>query len=513
LRISLQVRVLLLVALVNGVLFGAGLVVLTQRLTGEHRELTYELAGQLAYTVGPTIRTSGELNVAQLLRWPSWSLFEDVVLLGAPWDLSAEGDVLPRGAYLNAVGRSGRASTFEEQGVLRAIQRAVESAEVVSGARGVAIPIVDTGGEVWGGCWFVLPQTFDAREMFLRLLPWFLGSTLLLTLGTFAVLRRFVLGPVRQLAEGSQRVSRGDFSVRLPVPRRRDELADLMRGFNDMTGTVHEYNERLAQQVEVATADVRRAEAAAMTQRRLAATGELAAGVAHEINNPLGGLLNAVETLAGDELSPAKRAQYHDLLRSGLERIRSTVGQLLRFTPRATRTGPVPLIEPVSDALALVRHRAQDQGVALRLLADGLPEGAREEDVRRRLAELPPVVGEANEIGQAVLNLLVNALDALDDGERSGGTIRVTLGRAGERDLRIVVEDDGPGVEPEELDRVADLFYTTKDAGQGSGLGLAIVHNVVSSHGGRIELDSAPGAGFRVTIDLPLWEGAGGDTT
>ena len=512
-RFSLQARVFLLVAILNGAVFGAGLIVFTQRLTDERRNLTSELLGQLAYTVEPTIRAGGDLNVGQLLRWPSWILFEDAVLCAASWGAD-DGRVVPRGAYLNPVGRARRSATFDEQGVLRAIQQAVGQREVVSGVGGVAFPLEDAEGDVWGGCWFVVsPQGADGRELFWRLLPWFVGSTLLLTLGTFTAMRRFVLGPVRQLAEGSQRVSAGDFSVRLPVPRRRDELADLIRGFNEMTSTVHEYNERLAHQVDVATKNVRRAEAAAMTQRRLAATGELAAGVAHEINNPLGGLLNAVETLSREDLPEPKRAQYHDLLRGGLERIRSTVGQLLRFTPRATRTGPVPLAGPVGDALALVRHRAEQEGVTLLLraadeAAGGTGGGAKghQGDDRDRIEALPPVVGEANEIGQAVLNLLVNSLDALGT-TPGGGTITVTLGQVDPEHVRIVVEDDGPGVEPAELQRVADLFYTTKEAGKGSGLGLAIVHNVVASHGGRIELDSADGGGFRVTIDLPVWNG------
>jgi two-component system C4-dicarboxylate transport sensor histidine kinase DctB len=284
-----------------------------------------------------------------------------------------------------------------------------------------------------------------------------------------------------------------------------------------MTVEVRDAEERLAREVREATAKARQAEAAAMTQRRLAATGELAAGIAHEINNPLGGLQNAVEVLARGSLPAPKREQYFELLRAGLERIRATVGQLLRFTPRHTNAAPLrPLrVErPIQDALALVRHRAQAQGVELVVSCAGASAPASgaawPAALAARLAELPAVLGEEGELGQALLNLLVNALDAVREGLADGARaprIEVELGaRAGE--LSIAVIDNGPGVGPAELGRIGDLFYTTKEVGQGTGLGLPIVHNVAAAHGGRLELESRPGAGFRATLVLPAAPGA-----
>jgi signal transduction histidine kinase len=165
----------------------------------------------------------------------------------------------------------------------------------------------------------------------------------------------------------------------------------------------------------------------------------------------------------------------------------------------------IAIAGPVLDAVGLVRHRAEKQGVAIALCgaesAAGAPSAA-EQRARDALRALPPIEGDAHGLAQVVLNLLVNALDALEP-RAPGGRIDVCA-RVEGRELELTVRDDGPGVPPGELPRIADLYYTTKEVGRGSGLGLAIVHNVVAAHGGRVELSSPPGAGLAVAIYLPL---------
>src|SRR6185503_16401576 len=118
---------------------------------------------------------------------------------------------------------------------------------------GLAVPIHSPDG-VWGGVWFrTRALSGNFAVVFLPMLPWFALSTLLLTAGTFLVLRRLVLDPVAQLVEGSRRVRAGDFGVRLEVPTRRDELAELVRSVNDMTSTVEGSNQRLSEEVRAAT--------------------------------------------------------------------------------------------------------------------------------------------------------------------------------------------------------------------------------------------------------------------
>ncbi len=499
--LSLRLRVLLLVATINVAVFGAGLYFLIDRIAAQRAAQVREFSELLDYTLPATILPGGELKVAQILSWPHWNHFADAILVDKNLD-TTRGTIVPQGVFLNPVGSRQRRADFDRGAVLSEISRAMESEDRRVGAFGVAVPIVDPAGDVWGGCWYRTELSVDTAAIAAGLVPWFLVSTLLLTLGTFSMMRRFVLDPVADIARAAQRVAGGDLSVRLREPQRKDEIADLIRRFNTMTATVQGFNERLAREVEDATQRTRRAETAAMTQRRLAAMGELAAGIAHEINNPLGGLLSAVESLSRGNLSKDKEQQYRALLQSGLERIQATVGKLLRLAPRASRAAPLAIVDPVLDAVGLVQHRAARQGVTI----DVVPLAGPAEDASA-LRRLPHVLGEQNELAQAVLNLLVNSLDALEAQPAGAGRIEVRLGRLGE-DVAIVVQDNGPGVPASELPRVADLFYTTKDVGRGTGLGLALVHAIVASHGGRVHLSSPPGTGFRVEIVLPAWQGS-----
>ena len=238
-----------------------------------------------------------------------------------------------------------------------------------------------------------------------------------------------------------------------------------------------------------------------MTSRRLAAMGELAAGIAHEVNNPLGGLLNAVESLSKGTLPPEKEQQYHGLLRDGLERIRLVVSKLLRFTPRDSEHQPFNLLTPVRDALVLCRHRIDALGVEVRFEVAGrsVDEGELEEG---RYAEFATVLGEQGELGQALLNLFVNALDALEEVDHAR-RIDISLEQEGGF-LVLRVQDNGAGMNQEELSSAADLFFTTKEVGRGTGLGLSIVHKIVHQHGGELQLESEPGRGFTAVIRLPV---------
>jgi signal transduction histidine kinase len=497
-RFPLRLRVLGLVFAINAAVFGAGLVYLVGRIKAARAE---QGATILDYTLSNTIIPGGELKVAEILSSPQWRHFADAIVVDRNLDRS-RGEIQPLGVFLNPLGSTRRTAAFDRRSALAELSAAIDTGLRVEGREGSAVPIFDPEGRLWGGCWYRLKSSVDTGRLVESLVPWFLLSTLLITFGTFTMLRRFVLAPVEELAHGAERLAAGNLSARLAEPERRDELSDLIRQFNAMAATLQGFNATLEREVARATEQARTAEAAAMTQQRLAATGELAAGVAHEINNPLGGLLNAAESLAREDLPREKRTQYQELLKSGLERIQATVGRLLRLAPREARPQPIALVQPVGDAIALVQHRAAEERVSVAFTCQGRADAAEE-----RARALPTVMGEANELAQAVLNLLVNALDALEDARPGTGRITVDLQREGE-ELVLSVSDNGPGVSAAELPRIADAFYSTKEVGRGTGLGLAIVHNVAASHGGRVELSSPPGEGFRARIRLPLRMGS-----
>ena len=510
---SLSSSVVLVLVTINVVVFGAAGAWLTGTLARSER---LRVQGVLERRIQESIIGRGELRAGGILTWSGWDGFEDALVVRLPREeaLAAPRSQLPRGVMLNPLGASRRGPDFDQAGVLASIRDAVAESRPVSSSGGVAIPVPDPEGETWGGCWMVPKSTWSLGRLLRILLPWFAVSTVLLVAGSYFALSRLVLSPVRQLAEGTGRLAGGDLSARLPEPRGGDELSRLVRAFNSMALEMQGFGQRLEDEVERATSQARHAEAVAMNQRRLAATGELAAGIAHEINNPLGGILNAVEALGREDLHPARRAEYLELVRGALERIRHTVGGVLRLAPRRTSTSAVDLAGPVADAIELVRHRAESEGVEL-LVARGAgePVTALAQGASQHLAGGRAVEAEAGEVGQAVLNLLVNALDALRDGAPGalpGGRpeygrsprIVVRLDESGE-EVVLSIEDNGPGMEPELLERACDPFFSTKDPGQGTGLGLAIASSMVNGIGGRLELSSEAGQWFRVDLHLP----------
>ena len=504
-RLSLRVRVLLGLVLLNGVLFAGGLWFLSREAASAREEYAGQTIDALLHTFAPDITPQSELSVGPILSWSLWQSFADALVMRDSYEIDAAGRVQARGALVNPRGRFGRSALADPQPRLREIVRSIEKRHPTIGAGGIAVPMRDASGEIWGGLWVPL-RGVEPGNLLLALLPWFLLSLSLLTLGAFFVLRRSVLDPLEELAGAARRVKSGDLAARVPERGRADEIGQLVHSFNEMTAEVQGFSARLSAEVERATEQARRAEAAALTQRRLAAMGELAAGIAHEINNPLGGMLNAVEALEGGKLPPERHKRYFELVHSGLERIRTTVGKLLRFTPRSASPALFAPAAAVEDAIELVQHRAAKQAVEI-VRSCGVAR-ARPEEVQARWRALPAVLGEQAELAQAVLNLLVNALDALEDARGTGGRIEIELEpRADE--LRLVVRDDGPGVPPEILPRLADLFFTTKEPGRGTGLGLSIVHNVIAAQGGRVFLSNLESGGFQVEILLPFGETRG----
>jgi len=313
-------------------------------------------------------------------------------------------------------------------------------------------------------------------------------GALTLVLLTYMLINRMVIAPLTSIVEGSRRVSEGDYSRPIPAPAREDEVATMIRAFNSMMEKLEAYHETLKSDIQKARERITDTERKLFHAQRLSTTGTLAAGIAHEINNPLGGMMNAAEVLKSGKLGAEKQAQYLELISDGLARVKAIVQKILHFRPQAFQPVPVSLREIVDRAVAFLDHKASRRGVQYAIEVE---------------AAAAPVVGDPLELQQAILNILMNAVDAVETGR---GKIRISDRREGGR-AHISIQDNGMGMTPEELERCLDPFYTTKEAGEGSGLGLPVAASIVENHGGRLQIKSEKGRGTTVTIDLPAPRG------
>jgi two-component system NtrC family sensor kinase len=294
-----------------------------------------------------------------------------------------------------------------------------------------------------------------------------------------------VLRPIQRLVQASTEVSRGDLSVRLE-PHTRGEIGVLERTFADMLSALRERErrQRLEHELELARSE------------KQASVGRLAAGVAHEINNPLTGVLMFTHMLLRrEDLGADVRADLETIARE-TDRVRRIVKGLLDFareTPIATE--PTAVNEWVASILALLQGQAQARRVGL----------------RSSLAEnLPTVELDRTQLQSVLMNLLLNALDATDPGADILVTTELSAkpGPAGVSGVEIAVVDRGRGIPADDLARVFDPFFTTKEVGQGTGLGLAVSLGIVEKHGGTIRAESQVGIGSTFTVWLP---GTGGE--
>lgn len=216
---------------------------------------------------------------------------------------------------------------------------------------------------------------------------------------------------------------------------------------------------------------------------KMSAVGQLAGGVAHEINNPLGGILAFAQMMSREERS-AEDSENLRLIQDAAVRAKKIVDSLLRFSrrPQSDEKGPVDLAAVAEEALFLVKP--QMKGGDFEIVRELRPASA---------------LANANQIQQVLVNLLVNAIQAV--GRR--GRIVVSTGLDGSGRATVAVSDSGPGVKPEIAKRIFEPFFTTKPEGQGTGLGLSICYQIAEDHGGTIRLDSAPGQGARFVVELP----------
>ncbi len=250
-------------------------------------------------------------------------------------------------------------------------------------------------------------------------------------------------------------------------------------------GEVKAFSEELEQKVEERTRELEKAQAQLVQSEKLASIGELAAGVAHEINNPLGVMLGFTQVIL--KKLPKDDLFYKPLTsieREGL-RCKKIIQGLLDFSRRSTPTFQlVNLNDAVEAACELIEHQITINNVRV---------------IKGYAPSLPEILADVNQLQQVFVNLIINAYQAMPQ----GGELRVTTRTVGNQ-VQAIFADSGMGIPPENLKHIFDPFFTTKEVGKGTGLGLSVSYGIVELHGGKIEVDSQVGVGTTFVVILPV---------
>jgi two-component system NtrC family sensor kinase len=387
---------------------------------------------------------------------------------------------------------SARAREFTEGGVrMLGVMRAIYNSPDCSNAACHAHPATQ---RVLGivDAHLSLAEVDSQTQAHQRALTWFLVGAIVFGCGA-AVLFMWVVvyRPVKELIDGTHRVAGGDLAYRLPV-RSEDELGDLAASFNKMTAEVEGVQARIEEQVRRKTAELERAHKTLLTTEKMASIGKLAATVAHEINNPLFGILTYARLVlrallkldipGRDDLCEQLQTIERESKRCG-----DLVKNLLTFSRQApSNREPNDLNAAVRRAILLVKHKLDMQSIEL---------------VERLADDLPPAYCDANQIQQVILVLMVNASEAMP----KGGRLEVSTEFDGASEQCVVrVKDNGSGIPEDVLPRIFDPFFTTKEDQLRTGLGLAVASGIVEQHAGEISVRSAPGEGTEFRVALPV---------
>jgi two-component system NtrC family sensor kinase len=314
---------------------------------------------------------------------------------------------------------------------------------------------------------------------------------------------RLVYRPLRDLEAGANRVAAGNLDEPIPV-RSGDEFGRLAASFNSMTGALkesqrelREWTRTLEQKVDERTRALRKAEAETLRGEKLASVGLLAAGVAHELNNPLTGILTFSSLIRRKMPDGSPDAEDLDLVIKETKRSAAIIRRLLDFArEKAPEKKFADLNRLIEDTVRIVERPAHLRDIQIELDLD---------------RSLPQVWVDANMIEQVVMNMLVNAQQAIEE----KGSITVRTRRAAQAMspepgakpvpmVEISIIDTGCGIPEANMKRIFDPFFSSKDVGKGTGLGLSVSHGIVKAHGGVIEVESKVGEGSTFRVYLPL---------
>ena len=465
------------------------------RLAADHQEAVFELAdpvltadGQVQGVVCASVSTK---TIAGEVLSVSLGQTGECYLVDARGTLLAHREAA-RILRDNIARSESFTNVFREAGTRR-LYRDYRGISVLGASRSIA-----------GTPWYVVveqdeAEAFAAARVLLRNIWLALTLTMLAAVASSGLLAHFVTAPVRALHHAAHALGAADYEralTSLPAPR-GDEIGTLRDAFEEMAQHLRERESRLQDRVgsteaELQKADVRlqRTIAAAARSEHLASLGRLASGVAHEIRTPLTSLKLYLQSVQEDFTISAEQAEDFDMAMRQVTRIETTINHFLNFArPQDPILGALDFRQLLDDSLIVVRPRANHQGV---------------EVTTSVAADLPRAQGDARQLSEALVNLMVNALDAMPQAGRL--RISVTSPPNGSEEqttpwVRIDVTDNGPGIREQDRALLLEPFFTTKATG--SGLGLAIVGGIVERHGGSLRMQTEVGVGTTFSIFLP----------
>jgi len=296
---------------------------------------------------------------------------------------------------------------------------------------------------------------------------------ILFAIAIIAFLFGLITKPLKSLSKEMDETNPGDDPPSMPLTS-QDEIGILRKSFN-----------RLLRRIKEDERERERTQRNLLMTEKMAAIGKLTAGVAHEINNPLGGLLNCIYHFKKGGQSPEKQQEYLHLMEDGIKRIQKTVTNLLEYarTPRVEQSA-TDFNSIIDKSLSLLDYQIRKNRI----------------EVFKEVSDKLPSIGvDRNQMAQVFVNIFLNSIQAME----GGGALKIGVRTLDER-LIVTISDTGKGIPEEILPKVFDPFFTTKGEGGGTGLGLWITQGIVERHGGTIQTTSREGTGTTLEIQLPL---------
>ncbi len=281
--------------------------------------------------------------------------------------------------------------------------------------------------------------------------------------------------PIEQLSDAARIVGQGDFNFKVDV-RSNDEIGGLATSFNKMS------DELKSRELKLQDAQV-----ALIQSEKMSAFGQLSAGIAHEVKNPLTGILGIAQLAKRKMEAGSPLFDKMEVIEKETKRCKTIIDDLMKFARTDSHVRePMDINNVVKDAIKIVNHQLTINRVKIKT---DLEEGVSQ------------VMGEANQIQQVVMNLLINAQQALNG---TAGEVFITTQNSGPENVKIIISDNGPGIPEDVITRIFEPFYTTKPAGEGTGLGLSITYGIVKDHKGEIKVENNLDKGVRFIISLPV---------